>query len=134
MLPPLLLAMLLLFARQRHDSWADRSRLQPIMLPLAAQALRFGTAAVQSTLRPFLRRAASTLRPPTEALRVRKPDTLARLRREPCSVQPRPFFTFASTSRGSRDPADSALRAAPSTAPAWGHFGTTREQGGQAGN
>jgi len=60
---------------------------------------RTGRLAGQSTARPFFRRAASTLAPPTLAIRVRKPDTRARLRRVPSSVLPFPFFRLHSMVR-----------------------------------
>ena len=53
---------------------------------------------------PLLRRAAITLRPPGVAIRARKPETRARLRRVPYKVAPKPFFLFASTKRGRRIP------------------------------
>lgn len=47
-------------------------------LPPPHHILRLGTEAGTSCFRPFFRRAASTLRPPTVAMRARKPLTRAR--------------------------------------------------------
>lgn len=62
--------------------------------------LILGLPAGQRTLRPFLRRRASTRRPPGVRRRVRKPDTRALFLLVPCSVHPRLFFAFCATVRG----------------------------------
>jgi hypothetical protein len=64
------------------------------------------------SLRPFLRRAASTLRPLADAMRVRKPEVRARaLLVAPCKLPCIPFLALASTISPSPRPI------APRTAP-----------------
>ena len=86
-----------------HSTPSDPSSAQPAPAQSFILFHRTGLEAGTSTLRPFFRRAASTFAPPTLAMRERKPDTRARLRRVPSSVCPFPCFRLHSTlSRKSR--------------------------------